>query len=138
MSTISNQRSKLLYLMKILLDKTDMQNPMTINEIITELSIYGINAERKSIYTDLDILRRFGLDIKIKRSKTTGYYIAKRQFEMPDLKLLVESVQSANFISGGKGEELITKLFTLTSEEQAKILDEMRKSTDCNTTSQEL
>ena len=123
MPSSPNQRSKLLYLMKILLDKTDAENPMSINEIITELGKNNICAERKSIYTDFEILKQFGLDIEVSgRSKTTGYYIARRQFEMPDLKLLIEAVQSADFIPEEKGEELISKLSSLTSEEQAKIL----------------
>ena len=128
----SNQRSKLLYLMKTLLEKTDAENPMSINEIIAELGKHNISAERKSIYTDFEILKQFGLDIEVSgRSKTTGYYIARRQFELPDLKLLIEAVQSADFISEEKGEELISKLSSLTSAEQAKILEEMlRMDTD--------
>ena len=125
----SNQRLKLLYLMKILLEKTDFENPMSINEIIAELGKYSISAERKSIYTDFEILKQYGLDIEVSgRSKTTGYYIARRQFELSDLKLLIEAVQTANFISEDKGEELISKLSTLTSAEQAKALVEMLKS----------
>jgi hypothetical protein len=129
MSTSPNQRSKLLYLMKILLEKTDVENPMSINEIITELGKYSICAERKSIYSDFEILKQFGLDIEVSgRSKATGYYVARRQFELPDLKLLIEAVQSADFISEEKGDELISKLSSLTSAEQAKALEEMLKS----------
>ena len=122
MPTSSNQRAKLLYLMKILLDRTDEQNPMTIAEIITALDTYGIQAERKSIYTDFELLRQFGLDIETQRSKTTGYYVAQRQFELPELKLLVDAVQSSRFITKKKSEELIKKLSSLTSGEQAKLL----------------
>ena len=127
MAASSSQRSKLLYLMKILHDKTDKQNPMTISEIIEELKTYGISAERKSLYTDFEILRQFGLDVeKIGESRTTGYYLASRKFEIDDLKLLVDAVQSVNFITEEKCEELIGKLFSLTSIEQAKILGETR------------
>ena len=126
MVTSSSQRSKLLYLMKILHDKTDKENPITINEIIAELNSYGISAERKSIYTDFRILRQFGLDIEMIKSKSTGYCLASRKFEIDDLKLLVYAVQSANFIAEEKSEELITKLYSLVSEEQAKIIGEIR------------
>jgi predicted DNA-binding transcriptional regulator YafY len=108
--------------MKILLEKTDEQHPMSIAEIITALDAYGIQAERKSIYTDFELLRQFGLDIETQRSKTTGYYIASRQFELPELKLLVDAVQSSRFITKKKSEELIKKLSSLTSSEQAKQL----------------
>ena len=117
-----NQRSKLLYLMKIMLDKTDEQNPLTIGEIIAELGAYGISAERKSIYTDFELLRQYGLNIEAQRSKTTSYYIAHRQFELPELKLLVDAVQSSHFITEKKSEELISKLSSLTSAAQAKQL----------------
>ena len=122
MSDFANQRMKLLYLMKILLDKTDEQNPMTVKKIISELASYGIQAERKSIYTDLELLRVYGLDVEAVRSKTTGYYIAERQFELPELKLLVDAVQSSRFITKKKSAELIRKLSSLTSSEQAKVL----------------
>jgi len=122
MASSPNQRMKLLYLMRILLERTDEQNPMTIADIISALAVYDIKAERKSIYSDIDILRRFGLDIEILRDKTFGYYIAQRQFELPELKLLVDAVQSSHFISKRKSEELIKKLSTLTSKEQAKLL----------------
>lgn len=122
MPTSSNQRAKLLYLMKILLERTDDQNPMTIAEIIAALNTYDIQAERKSIYTDFELLRQFGLDIETQRSKTTGYYVAHRQFELPELKLLVDAVQSSRFITKKKSEELIKKLSSLTSGAQAKLL----------------
>ena len=122
MASSQNQRMKLLYLMRILMERTDEQNPMTIADMASALAAYGIKAERKSLYSDIDILRQFGMDIEILREKTFGYYIAQRQFELPELKLLVDAVQSSHFISKRKSEELIKKLSTLTSKEQAKLL----------------
>jgi len=109
--------------MKILLEDTDEQNPLTIKELITELATYNIQAERKSIYSDLEILRLFGLDIETQRDKTTKYYVAQRQFELPELKLLVDAVQSSRFITEKKSSELIDKLSTLTSKPQAQNLN---------------
>lgn len=122
MPSSSNQHLKLLYLMRILLDKTDAQHPMTVSAIISELAAYDVRAERKSIYTDLESLRQFGLDIETARDKTTRYYVDARQFELPELKLLVDAVQSSRFISEKKSGELIAKLSALTSEAQAKQL----------------
>ena len=108
--------------MKIMLEKTDEQHPLSIAEIIAELAAYDIQAERKSIYSDFELLRQFGIDITTQRSKTTGYFVANRQFELPELKLLVDAVQSSRFISKKKSEELIRKLSSLTSNEQSKML----------------
>ena len=122
MPTSLNQKARPLYLMKVLLEKTDEQHTLTTNELIAELATYDIHIERKTVYSDLEILRHFGLDIEIKRDKTTGYYIAHRQFELPELKLLVDAVLSSRFITEKKSEELISKLSTLTSKAQAQNL----------------
>ena len=82
-------RLKPLYLMKIMLDKTDAQNPITVPEIIAELAEYGIKAERKAIYDDLNVLRAFGIDIEMVKSKKVGYYAASRLFDILELKLLL-------------------------------------------------
>lgn len=122
MASSSNQKLKLLYLMKILFERTDVQVPMTIAEIVESLAGYDIKAERKSLYSDMELLRQFGVDIEMQRGKTVGYYIAERQFELPELKLLVDAVQSCRFITKRKSEELIKKLSSLTSSQQAKQL----------------
>ena len=119
MSQAPKQRTKLLYLRKILLEKTDEQNPMTMRELISELAVYDIHAERKTIYNDLEILRQYGVDVEIIKGKVQGYYVANRQFELPELKLLVDAVQSSRFITEKKSVELIAKLSSLTSEAQA-------------------
>lgn len=110
-----NQKLKLLYLMKIFQEKTDENHALTVPELIGELGRYDINAERKSIYDDLEALRLFGLDIESARTRTTGYYLASRTFELPELKLLVDSVQSSKFITHKKSMELIKKIESLTS-----------------------
>ncbi|MDD3227902.1 MAG: WYL domain-containing protein [Oscillospiraceae bacterium] len=122
MASSSSQKLKLLYLMKILLERTDVQAPMTIAEIVEALAGYDVKAERKSLYSDMELLRQFGVDIEMQRGKTVGYYIAERQFELPELKLLVDAVQSCRFITKKKSEELIKKLSSLTSSQQAKQL----------------
>ena len=101
---------------------SDEQNAMSTSDIISALKSQGIDAERKSIYADIEALRLFGIDIETKRDRTTGYYIAGREFELPELKLLVDAVQSSVFITEKKSKELIDKLSLLTSKPQAQNL----------------
>ena len=118
----SNQKLKLLYLLKILSEKTDEEHTMTVPQMIEELSKYGISAERKSIYDDLECLKLYGVDLCVEKSKTYDYFVASRDFELPELKLLVDSVQSSKFITKKKSLELISKIEKLTSHENAKKL----------------
>src|SRR5659263_6324 len=114
-----NTKTKPIYLMKILLEKTDEDHPMSITDIIEELAKLNISAERKSLYSDIKLLKLFGLDVETYRSKTVGYYVASRDFELPELKLLVAAVQSSRFITSRKSAVLIDKLCKLTSEHEA-------------------
>lgn len=115
-----NQKLKLMYIMKIMLEKTDDNHGITIPELISELSSYDILAERKSIYSDFEALRRYGLDIIMeKKDKTYTYYIGGRDFELAELKLLVDSVQAARFLTERKSRSLIKKLEGLTSRYEA-------------------
>lgn len=116
------QKQKLLYLQKILLEKTDENHALTANEIKQELALYGIKTERKSLYDDLNILENFGLDICRTRSKTVKYYVGSRDFEIPELKLLVDAIQSSRFITQKKSLSLIKKLEGLVSENDGKQL----------------
>ncbi len=117
-----NQKLKVLYLLKILLENTDEENGMTVKNMIRELDKYGIPAERKSIYSDIEALRLFGIDIVTRRTKTTKYFVGNRYFEMPELKLLVDAVQCSKFITHKKSRELIKKISGLASKHQSKLL----------------
>lgn len=90
--------------------------------MIDELSKLGISAERKSVYDDLECLQMYGIDICMKKTRTTDYFVASRDFELPELKLLVDSVQASKFITHKKSMELISKIEKLTSHENAKKL----------------
>lgn len=118
----ANQKLKLLYLMKYLLEKSDEEHPLSVADMIAELERYGVKAERKSIYDDLEALRIFGLDIVQVRGKTTGYYVGARDFELAELKLLVDSVQSSKFITHKKTLALIKKIESLASVYDAQLL----------------
>lgn len=122
MARSSMQKQKLLYLQKILLEKTDENHGLTANEIKSALEAYGIKTERKSLYDDLKILETFGIDICRTRTSTVKYYVASRDFEMPELKLLVDAIQSSKFITHKKSLSLIKKLENLVSENDGKQL----------------
>lgn len=117
-----DNKMKILYLMKILLERTDENHVMTAQDLIMELGRYGLSAERKSIYSDIETLKEFGLDIIQLKGKVQGYYIGQRTFELSELKLLVDAVQSSKFITIKKSEELIKKLEKLTSSFEAQQL----------------
>ena len=117
-----NQKLKLLYLCKILLQKTDEGHKLSMDELLSALSRCGIEAERKSIYSDIAALQDFGLDVMLQRGPNGGYYIASRDFELPELKLLVDAIQCSRFITEKKSNELIKKIEALASEPQARAL----------------
>lgn len=120
----SNQKLKILRLYSILLEMTDELHPMSTNDLIYELQKYGINAERKSIYSDIEELIYYGLDIiKSGGKKNLSYYVGERDFELAELKLLVDAVQSSKFISESKSNKLIKKLSKLCSRYDAKALN---------------
>ncbi|MBQ2753626.1 MAG: transcriptional regulator [Firmicutes bacterium] len=117
-----NNKLKILYLMDILLNKTDENHIMTATDLCEELKCYDISAERKSIYNDIAALQEYGMDIVQQKGANAGYYVASRDFELPELKLLVDAVQSSKFITSKKSQELISKLENLTSKYAAQQL----------------
>lgn len=117
-----NQKLKLLYLAKILLNKTDERHPISLEQIKQELAAYGVEAERKSIYDDLDALRTFGIEVAMVRDPKARYFVAQRIFELPELELLVDSVQSNQFLTEKKTYTLIKKLETHCSKYDAQLI----------------
>lgn len=122
MAKSSNQKIKILYLMKILLEQTDEEHGLTLEEISSLLASYGVDAERKTLYDDFEVLRLFGLDIEKRRSKSVTYHIVSRDFELPELKLLVDAVQASKFITHKKSNELIRKIESFASKYDAQKL----------------
>ena len=105
-----NQKLKLLHIRDYLERNSDEKHPVGAQELIDMLSRRGIDCERKSIYSDIQALQDFGIDILNRRGKNGGYYIASRNFELPELKLLIDAVQSSRFLTEKKSRELIKKL----------------------------
>ena len=122
MAKSPNQKLKLLYLYQILLQRTDEEHPITVHQLIGELDLRGIRAERKSVYDDLEALRLFGLDVQSRKGRSPGWFVGRREFELPELKLLVDVVQSSRFITRKKSDALIRKLEGLASSHQARQL----------------
>lgn len=119
----ANNKLKTLCVMKILMEMTDDQNTLTAVDIVRELDErFGIKVDRKSIYADIETLMDFGIDIIQNKGTNPGYYVASREFELPELKLLVDAVQSSKFITQKKSNELIEKIERLTCDSQAKQL----------------
>lgn len=118
-----DQKLRTLYLMEILLERTDEEHMLNASELCAILEQeYGIRTDRRTIYTEMEILDKYGLDIQQKKGKKPGYYIGARDFELPELKLLVDAVQSSKFITEKKSKELIQKLEKLCCKTDAAML----------------
>lgn len=122
MAKSQNQKSKLLWLMKYLLEETDETHGVSGVQIMAHLESLGISVERKSLYNDLDTLRDFGLDIIKLGGRPPLYAVASREFEIAELKLLVDVVQSSRFITEKKSLSLIHKLENLAGRHGARQL----------------
>ena len=120
MAKSAGQKLKLLYIIKLLTENTDENHPASTTDIIAYLDANGIHSERKSIYDDIEKLCDFGYDIVQVRSRLGGgYYMASREFELAELKLLVDAVQSSRFITSRKSRSLIKKLELLAGKQDA-------------------
>ncbi len=122
MAKSSNQKAKILYLMELFLEQTDEEHPLSRRCLEEKLSDIGIRAERKTLYNDIETLKSFGLDIAYRKEQPEGYYLAQREFELPELKLLVDAVQSSRFITQKKSDSLIRKIAKLASRYEARSL----------------
>ena len=123
MAAGENQKLKMLYIQKILSEETDQEHGLSVQEIIDRLAKYGVNADRKTLYSDFDELGRFGFEILSEHcGRNVLYHLNDRPFELPELKLLVDSVQSSKFITEKKSRLLIHKLEALASVHEAKYL----------------
>lgn len=116
----ANNRLKILYLYKIFLDKTDEQHYLTMSDIVNQLKLYGISAGRKALYEDIEALKAYGLDIITIKGRVSAYYVASRDFELPELKLLADAVSSSRFLTERKSSELLKKIENLSSVHEAK------------------
>ena len=120
---MADEKLKILYLMQLLMDETDQKHPLNAAQISERLEKrYGLTYTRKTVYADISRLQEYGLQIEQLKGGSFGYFIKDRTFTLPELKLLVDAVQSSKFITKKKSEELISKLEQLTSKENGKQL----------------
>lgn len=124
-------KARVLYLLKILEQYSDEEHPLSTTELIAMLmEKYGISTHRITLKTDIETLLSFGIDIEVINSSQNKYYISSRQFEIPELKLLIDAVESSKFITEKKSEVLVSKLTSLASEHQALQLKRNLHTTD--------
>ncbi|MBQ8849980.1 MAG: WYL domain-containing protein [Clostridia bacterium] len=123
MPRLPNQKLKLIYLARILSERTDKYHALTLSEISAALGEYAISAERKSLYDDIESLRLCGYDIKVTRDSHVRYYLDTHKFDLAELRLLSDAVQSSKFLTQKKSRELIKKIGELGSKYEAAQLN---------------
>ncbi len=117
---MANSKLKLLYILELLYNESDEEHPIDTERIQLYLRNHSIECERKSIYSDITVLKEFGLDILLSKGASGGYFLASRDFEVAEIRLLCDAVQAAGFISPKKSRHLIDKILTLISAPQAR------------------
>ena len=122
MANQPNSKLKLLFLLQILQDKTDEEHGLSTQEIIEELAERGIDAARKSVYRDIEVLRDAGFDIEVRREPYAVYALRDREFGIEEMILLVDAVQSCPFLTDEMTDTLIAKVGALASSSQREML----------------
>ena len=122
MPRADSQKLKILYILDYLQKNSHRDKPVRANELIHMLDLHGIPCDRKTIYSDIAALQEFGVDIVCQPGRNGGYYVASQNFELPELKLLIDAVQSSRFLTEKKSRALIEKLCSLCSAQDAKLM----------------
>ena len=118
-----NQKLKIFYILDYLQKNSHEDHPVRASELIAMLERqHNIFCERKTVYSDIAALQDYGIDIVSVSGKNGGYYIASRNFELPELKLLIDAVQSSRYLTEKKSRELIEKLCSQCSIHDAKLM----------------
>lgn len=123
MARNNKAKLKLLYIRQILEEETDAERGLTMAQLIDRLAEAGIPAERKSIYRDIETLRDFGVDIRTYQRSPVQYAIARRDFTLSELMLLVDAVESCKFLTRRQSRALVTNLKLLASDHERERLD---------------
>lgn len=123
MAESSAQKLKVLHLMDILRTETDPEHGLTMPQLIEKLAERGIGAERKGLYKDIETLREFGMDVRQLKRQPVQYALCERDFDLSQLTLLVDAVQSSRFLSDGASRALVRSVRQLASAEEKKALN---------------
>lgn len=118
-----NQKLKILYILDYLERNSNEKNPVRAADLISMLDRqHQIRCDRKTVYSDVAALQQYGVDIVSVPGKNGGYYVASRNFELPELKLLIDAVQSSRYLTEKKSRELIEKLCSQCNEQDARLM----------------
>ena len=121
-SKLNRQRLKLLKIHEILKAETDANNPMPTNKLIDRLHEEGIDVERKALYNDINILNEYGYEVMCEKGRSNAYYIEDRLFDVPELKIILDAINSARFITKEKTRILTDKVSVLAGKPKAEVL----------------
>ena len=122
MAKSENQKIKILYILDYLQKNSHQDHPVRASELMEMLERHNILCDRKTIYSDITVLQDFGIDILRVTGRNGGYYIASWNFQLPELKLLIDAVQSSRFLTEKKSRELIEKLCAQCNEQDARLV----------------
>lgn len=123
MTANNKAKLKLLYIYRMLEEETDPEHGLTMGQIIERLEEEGVQAERKGVYRDIQVLREFGLDIQLYQRSPAQYALARRDFTLSELSLLVDAVESSRFLTRRQANTLVGNIKSLASLPQQGMLD---------------
>lgn len=126
MDNVKSRKIKLLKIWEILNRDSDEEHPMSSLELIERLSEYSINVDRKILYADIKLLNDCGYEIMCRRSSRNEYFVMDRQFDIPEIRILMDAVQAASFITPKKTATLIGKTAQLAGDKKAEVLQKNR------------
>lgn len=124
MNLDNSRKIKLLKMWEILKSETDEEHPISTNELIARLGAEGIEVDRKILYSDIDLLNKYGYEVLTQREKSNKYFVEDRSFNQPEVRILMDAVQSAAFVTEKKTEELLDKISMLAGSNRGKLLKE--------------
>lgn len=122
MANSNSRKIKLLKIWEILSRDTDEKNPMPTPVLIERLAEYGIEVDRKILYSDIKLLNDFGYEVMCRRSSSNEYYVEDRKFNIPEIHILMDAVRAAGFITEKKTDELVNKIAQLAGSQRAEVL----------------
>ena len=124
MTSDNSRKIKLLKLWELLKSETDEEHPMDTVEIIERLGREGILVDRKILYSDIEVLNQYGFEVLKERGKRNRYYVMDRSFDIPEVRILMDAVQAAGFVTEKKTDELLHKVSLLAGSKQGEVLKE--------------
>ena len=122
MNGSKSRKIKLLKIWEILSQNTDEKNPMPTPVLIERLAEYGVEVDRKILYSDIKLLNDFGYEVMCRRSSSNEYYVEDRKFNVPEMHILMDAIRAAGFITEKKTDELVNKIAQLAGSQRAEVL----------------